>query len=111
LGCLLNVPHGADQYVPISRFPSSDVDLAFEVDEDVPAGDVEETLRTASPLVVDVRLFDIYRGDQVTGGRRSLAFTVRLQANDRTLTDDDVSSARTALIDAVTSTHGATLRG
>jgi phenylalanyl-tRNA synthetase beta chain len=111
LGALLAARHGADQYAPISRFPSSDVDLAFEVDEDVPAGDIEAALRGASPLVVDVRLFDIYRGDQVAAGRRSLAFTVRLQAGDRTLSDDDASAARTALIDAVTSAHRATLRG
>ena len=111
LGALLSMPHGADQYAPISRFPSSDVDLAFEVDEDVPAGAVEDTLRAASALVVDVRLFDIYRGNQVAAGRRSLAYTIRLQADDRTLTDDDAAAARSALIDAVTSAHGATLRG
>jgi phenylalanyl-tRNA synthetase beta chain len=111
LGRLLQSNHGADQYDPISRFPSSDVDLAFEVDEHVPAGDVERTLRAASALVVDVRLFDIYRGEQVAPGRRSLAFTVRFQAPDRTLTDDDVATARAALIAAVESAHAATLRG
>ena len=66
LGRLLAPPHGADQYAPISRFPSSDVDLAFEVDDDV-AGRRRRAhaARRASALVVDVRLFDIYRGDQV----------------------------------------------
>ena len=108
---LLHARHGADQYVPVSRFPSSDVDLAFEVDDDVPAGDVERTLRGASELVVDVRLFDVYRGDQVPAGRRSLAHTVRFQAPDRTLTDAEVATARQALIDAVESAHDATLRG
>lgn len=108
---VLRSRHGADQVDPVSRFPSSDVDLAFEVDESIPAGDVERTLRGASDLVVDVRLFDIYRGDQVAPGRRSLAFTVRFQARDRTLTDEEIGAARQALIAAVESTHGATLRG
>jgi phenylalanyl-tRNA synthetase beta chain len=108
---LLRSNHGADQVVPVSRFPSSDIDLAFEVDESVAAGDVERTLAGGSDLVVDVRLFDVYRGDQVAAGKRSLAFTLRLQAADRTLTDDDVAGARQALITAVESNHGATLRG
>jgi phenylalanyl-tRNA synthetase beta chain len=111
LGRLLRSRHGVDQVNEVSRFPSSDVDLAFEVDDDVPAGDIERALRVASELVVDVRLFDVYRGDQVAGGRRSLAYTVRFQALDRTLTDAEVAFARQALIDAVERAHGATLRG
>jgi phenylalanyl-tRNA synthetase beta chain len=111
LARLLTSTHGADQVEPVSRFPSSDIDLAFEVADEVPAGDVERTLRNASPLVVDVRLFDVYRGDQVAAGRRSLAHAIRLQALDRTLTDDDVAAARAALIAAVESAHPATLRG
>lgn len=108
---LLASRHGADQFVPLSRYPSSDVDLAFELDLDVPAADVERTLLGASDLVVDVRLFDVYRGDQVAAGRRSLAFTIRFQAQDRTLTDDEIASARQALITAVEHAHAASLRG
>lgn len=103
--------HGADQVTPLSRYPSSDVDLAFEVDEPTPAGEIERTLRAASPLVVGVSLFDVYRGDQVASGRRSLAYSVRFQAADRTLTDDEVGAARQALVDAVHAAHPATLRG
>jgi phenylalanyl-tRNA synthetase beta chain len=110
LGRLLQSEHGADQVVAISRYPSSDVDLAFELDVEVPAGDVERTLRGASDLVVDVHLFDVYRGDQVVAGRRSLAFTIRLQATDRTLTDDELGSARQSLITAVEQSHAASLR-
>ncbi|HVM53508.1 MAG TPA: phenylalanine--tRNA ligase subunit beta [Acidimicrobiales bacterium] len=108
---LLSSNHGADQYRPISRYPSSDIDLAFEVDDAVPAGDVLRTLRRGSDLVVDAQLFDVYRGGQVAAGSRSLAYTVRLQADDRTLTDDEVAAARAALIAAVEGSHGAMLRG
>ena len=111
LEVLLALPHGARAYRPISRFPSSDVDLAFVVPEPVPAGDVARTLCEGHELVVDVRLFDVYRGEQVAEGARSLAFTVRLQAADRTLRDDDVAAARAALVAAVEAGHGARLRG
>jgi phenylalanyl-tRNA synthetase beta chain len=111
LEVLLALPHGPGRYLPVSRFPSSDVDLAFEVPEEVPAGEVARTLRTADDLVVGVQLFDVYRGDQVAPGGRSLAFTVRLQAQDRTLRDEDAAGVRERLVAAVERTHGARLRG
>jgi phenylalanyl-tRNA synthetase beta chain len=112
LGALLAAPHGARSLRPLSRFPSSDVDLAFEVDDAVPAGAVEATLRDAGgDLVAALWLFDVYRGPQVPPGRRSLAYTVRFQAGDRTLTDEEVAGARRALIEAVEGAHRATLRG
>jgi phenylalanyl-tRNA synthetase beta chain len=107
LELLLGAPHGARTYRPVSRFPSADVDLAFEVDEAVPAGDVARTLTTGDELVVGVRLFDVYRGPQVPHGRRSLAYSVRLQASDRTLSEGEVAGARQRLIEAVTAGHGA----
>lgn len=104
-------PRTSADYRQISRFPSSDVDLAFEVPDAVSAIDVEDTLRSADDLVWSVRLFDTYRGAPVADGSRSLAYAVRLQAGDRTLTDSEVADARSRLIDAVTIAHGATLRG
>ena len=65
----------------------------------------------AVPLVWSVRLFDVYRGQPVPDGARSLAYAVRLQAVDHTLTDAEVADARRACISAVESAHGATLRG
>lgn len=112
LGRLLACPHGPGTYRPISRYPSSDIDLAFEVDDATPAGAVERTLTGAGDgVVAGVRLFDVYRGDQVAEGRRSLAWTVRLQAPDRTLTDEEVGAVRRRLIDAVEHIHRARLRG
>lgn len=108
---LLALPHGDRPYRQVSRYPSSDIDLAFEVDDSVPAGDVEATLRSAGgDLLSEVRLFDVFRGDAVTEGCRSLAYALRFQATDRTLTDPEVGEARTRLIDAVESAHGAKLR-
>src|SRR6266536_802183 len=76
-------------------YPPSSIDLAFVVDEDVPAGAVAATLRDASGgLLEDVRLFDLFRSEALGPGRKSLAFTLRLRARDRTLTDDEVGEIR-----------------
>jgi len=109
---LLAHPHGQPQYVPVSRFPSSDIDLAFEVPDGASATDVAATLeRAAGDLLGYVRLFDTYRGEGVRTGHRSLAYRVRLQATDRTLTDADVGEVRQRMIDAASSAHQAHLRG
>lgn len=112
LETLLGLPHGDKPYAPVSRYPSSDIDLAFEVDDDVPAAEVERHLREAAGgLLVDVALFDVFRGAPVGEGRRSLAFTLRFQADDRTLKDAEVSEVRQGCIDAVQANLPASLRG
>jgi len=111
LETLLGLPHGEKPYGSVSRYPSSDIDLAFEVDDDVPAAEVEQRLRgAAGDLLVDLSLFDVFRGAPVGEGRRSLAFTLRFQADDRTLTDSEVSQVREACIDAVEGNLPANLR-
>ncbi len=93
-------------------YPPSGIDLAFVVDEDVPAGAVAATLRDASGgLLEDVRLFDVFRSEALGPGRKSLAFTLRLRARDRTLTDDEVGEIRQRCVDAVAREHGGELRG
>jgi phenylalanyl-tRNA synthetase beta chain len=112
LGTLLARPHGERRYRPVSRYPSSDIDLAFEVDDTVAAADVAATIRSAGgDLLASVRLFDVFRGAAVAEGSRSLAYTLRLQAPDRTLTDDEVADVRRQVIEAVETEHGAPLRG
>ena len=112
LDTLLAQPHGDRAYRPFSLYPSSDIDLAFEVGDDVPAAAVHDAIRTGGgELLWSVELFDVYRGPGVPEGRRSLAFRLRLQAADRTLTDADVADARQQVIEVVASTVGATLRG
>lgn len=111
LGRLFTAPRRNEAYRQISRYPASDIDLAFEVPDAVSAIDVERTLRTSHELVWSVRLFDVYRGAPVADGSRSLAFAIRLQSVERTLTDAEVAEARTALIGAVEHAYGATLRG
>jgi phenylalanyl-tRNA synthetase beta chain len=93
-----------------STFPVAKEDLALVVDATVPAAAVRDALADASPLIESVRLFDVYTGDQVAAGSKSLAFALRLRAPDRTLTDDDITAAREAAVAAAASATGATLR-
>ena len=98
-------------YVPVSTFPSSDVDLAFLVENQVQASEIEATLRKAiGEELQSVRLFDVFRNDQLESSSRSLAFSLRLQAKDRTMTDEEVGKLRQRCIDAVAGSHKATLR-
>jgi phenylalanyl-tRNA synthetase beta chain len=98
------------RWKPTSRHPSSDLDLAFVVPESVAAERVDKAIRQgAGRLLVDLTLFDVYRGDRVAAGSRSLAFRLRLQASDRNLTDADILDVRRA-VEAATVKLGAELR-
>jgi len=98
------------QWKPTSRYPSTDFDLAFIVADTVPAEKVDKAIRQSTGgLLVDLSLFDTYRGQGVPNGSRSLAYRLRLQAHDRTLTDTEVAEIRAKVI-AATAKLGATLR-
>ena len=95
----------------VSRFPSSDIDLALVVDDDVPADVVADVLGAAAgDLLESVTLFDVYRGRAIAEGTRSLAFRLRFCSLDHTLTDDEVGELRAACIDAAAAAVGAVLR-
>jgi phenylalanyl-tRNA synthetase beta chain len=112
LDVVAELPHDPHVYRPVSIYPSSDIDLAFEVDEAVPAAAVEQALRAAAgERLASLRLFDVYRGEGIAAGRRSLAYTLRLDAPDHTLTDDEVAEVRRRCIAAVEAELPATLRG
>ena len=98
------------QFVNVpSRYPSAVIDLAFVTPVTVHAQDMAHALRNASPLVERVELFDVYRGNNLPEGTRSLAYSVRFSSNEATLSDTEVSSARDALI-ATAVSLGAVLR-
>jgi phenylalanyl-tRNA synthetase beta chain len=78
----------------------------------VPAADVERVVRSAGgDLLAEVELFDVYRGAGVDDGRRSLAYRLRFQALDHTLTDAEIADVRRRCVQAVESEHLAHLRG
>jgi phenylalanyl-tRNA synthetase beta chain len=78
------------RYRPLSQFPAVGRDLAIVVDEKVPAAGVAEVIREAGGgLLRELALFDVYCGEPIPPGKRSLAYRLRLQAQDRTLTDEE----------------------
>ena len=108
---VLDGPRARRRYRPVSKYPPSDVDLAFVVPESVAAAQVERALRaSAGSLLADIELFDTYRGAGVPDGSRSLAYRLRFQADDRTLTDAEVAAARQKCIDETSRRTGAVLR-
>ena len=101
----------------ISAYPVATQDVALVVAESVPAAQVEAALAAGAAqadggtLLEDVRLFDIYTGEQVAAGHRSLAYRLRFRAPDRTLTDDETTAARDAAVAEAGRQTGAVLRG
>lgn len=98
-------------YRKTSPFPAVRRDLSMTLPRGVPAADIERTAREAtSDLLRDVRLFDVYSGEEIEGGRLGLAWTFRFRAPDRTLTDQDVESEMSALSTALEKRFGARIR-
>jgi phenylalanyl-tRNA synthetase beta chain len=101
LGLVLGQEPKPATWKPTSRQPSSDLDLAFALADDVPAEKLDKAIRQgAGALLVDLALFDVYRGAGVGEGRRSLAYRLRLQAADRSLTEADIADVRTKVTTA-----------
>ena len=112
LGALLGADRGLTPYRAPSRYPSSDIDLAFTVPDEVSADEVAATIAQAGgELLASVALFDVFRSEQLGEDRRSLAYALRFESADRTLNDAEVAAARQTCIEAVTAAHNATLRG
>jgi phenylalanyl-tRNA synthetase beta chain len=103
-------PH-AVAYAAVAPFPEVRQDLAFIVDENVPAAQVLATLREAgAPELREARVFDEYRGAQVGEGKRSLAFRVAFGSPERTLTDEEAAAIRGRIIAALAERFGAEIR-
>ncbi|WP_203337968.1 phenylalanine--tRNA ligase subunit beta [Nocardioides limicola] len=104
--------HAVDPVGPrFSAYPVAKEDVALEVAEDVPAAQVEQALRDgAGELLESIRLFDVYRGDQVAAGHKSLAFALRFRAADRTLTESESAAARDAAVRIAGERFGAAQR-
>ncbi len=99
------------RYQRISRFPAALRDMALVVDADIPAQTVEETLRTAGgDILRHVELFDLYQGEQIPAGKKSLAYALTFQAEDRSLTEDEVLQLYQRIQQHAAATLGAELR-
>jgi phenylalanyl-tRNA synthetase beta chain len=100
------------QYRSIPRFPSVTRDVSIIVDAGVQAGQILMFIQNFhSELLREVRLFDVYAGKPVPIGRKSLTFALTYRADDRTLTDEEVNSIQTQVVEQLRQRFGAQLRG
>ena len=99
------------EYEDVVSFPAVRQDLAFVVDEDVLAGDLVAAAREAAgPELRDVAVFDVYRGEPIPAGRKSVALHVSFQSPERTLSDEDARAIRERIVAALAERFGAELR-
>ena len=98
-------------YTPLPKYPGVTRDLALICDEDVTVAQIEDAITaSAGKLLRGVKLFDIYRGTGVPQGKKSMAFSLELRADDRTLTDTDSEGVVSKVLAALKEKMGATLR-
>jgi phenylalanyl-tRNA synthetase beta chain len=94
-----------------SRFPAVRRDVALVIDGDFPAGQVTAAIAELGVgLLESAELFDVYEGDALPAGKKSVAVACRYRGKDRTLTDDEVNRAHSALVEQLSARLGAELR-
>ncbi len=108
---LIRASWDVEKMAPISAYPPVVEDLAFVVAEQVTAGQVAEAIRQAGgPLLTNVDLFDLYRGQPIPQGYKSLAYKLTYQSLEKSLTDEEVAAVRRRIIAQVAESVGGTLR-
>lgn len=111
LDALLAATPTAPQGPVLSTYPVAKEDVALVVDASVPAAEVEAALREgAGELLESVRLFDVYTGEGIEAGRKSLTFALRFRAPDRTLAEGEAAAARDAAVELAADRTGAVQR-
>ena len=99
------------RYKPLPKFPATSRDLSVVCDEDVPMMDVEKVIKKAvGKSLESIALFDVYRGEQVEAGKKSLSFAITMRSYERTLTDEEADNAIRRVLKAL-GEMGITLRG
>ncbi len=98
-------------YTPLPKYPTVSRDLAIVCDEAITVAQAEDVItESAGKLLRNIRLFDIYRGTGVAAGKKSMAFSLELRADDRTLTDADSEQVISKVLDALKAKLDAALR-
>jgi phenylalanyl-tRNA synthetase beta chain len=111
LETMLELLPGRIVYEDVITFPALRQDLAFVVDEDTPAGDLVAAAREAAgPDLRAMRVFDVYRGEGIPEGRKSIAFHAEFRSPDRTLSDEDARELRSRIVTALATQFAAELR-
>ncbi len=110
LSDLLPFAVGHNMFQPILRFPATVRDIALIVDADTGHQQVLDIIQ-GFPLVAQAAIFDVYSGEQVPAGKKSLAYRITYQSTDHTLTDKEVDRVQRQILGKLSHALGATLRG
>ena len=98
-------------FTALPRFPAVSRDVALVCGEDIPVAELAATIREAGkPYLEDVKLFDVYKGEPIPAGSKSVAFSLTLRAADQTLTEEHAAETMTAILAALAQRHGAVIR-
>ncbi|MGB9839714.1 phenylalanine--tRNA ligase subunit beta [Thermovenabulum sp.] len=99
------------RYTPLPKFPPADRDLAFVLEENIEVADVIELIKeTAGPLLENIEIFDIYRGEKIPEGKKSVAFSLLFRSYERTLRDEEINEIQDKIIKAVEEKFSGKLR-
>jgi phenylalanyl-tRNA synthetase beta chain len=96
---------------PLPRYPYIERDLSLIVETNCSGDKIKHLIsRLGHDIIASVILFDMYRGESIPEGRQSMAFRIRYQSEDRTLTDDEVQEVHSRVVDALVKELGASMR-
>lgn len=109
---VLNLKKSKVKYHPVSKYPSVDRDIALIVKKSVPAGSIKTTVsRQGRHIIRDVEIFDVYEGEHVSADEKSLAVRIVFQADNHTLTDEEIQAVMDKVLKALEKEHSAVQRG
>lgn len=110
LTTLFNIRSGNNKFVSISKFPTVSRDYAFIIKDDILYSQIHSEIKKCSSLIKDIEIFDIYRGDKITEGYRSIALKIKLNAEDHTLKESEINEVDQKVRDAIKLRLNAELR-
>ena len=112
LKALLEAETAPLHYTAIPRFPSITRDIALVVEKEAAAGDLKKVIAEAGgTLLKEVQVFDLYEGEKMEQGKKSIAFSLKYFDPEKTLTDEDIAKAHNKVLKALEEQAGAVLRG
>ena len=98
-------------YKPLPKFPAITRDISMLIKDDVIVKDIENVIKKkGGKLLERIQLFDVYKGNQITEGYKSVSYSITFRAQDRTLVDEDVNTAMKKILDALETELSAQLR-
>ena len=107
---LYSVKGDTKRFTPLPKFPALTRDLALVVDLETPSSKLEEQIKLAcGDILESITVFDVYTGDKVEKGKKSIAYSLKLRHSDRTLKDDEADEAINKALDGL-KTVGAVIR-